>query len=165
MDEIKLTPRQWLLKRFLENNFKSGYYYSIEELVESVRDANGNKVYKLNTNPYTHDKCVALGSDIKTINWNCNQGYKIIIKNEKGGAKLCESEEELNSWRNAELKKVEKKYQYLNNLKWKAERDGTMPILNQNLKPVEELKVVEVYKKDEEEKPKQYDIWGNEIIE
>lgn len=164
MDEIKLTPRQWSLKRFLEDNFKSGYYFSIEELVENVRDTNGLPYYKLNKNPYTHDKCVALGSDIKAINWNCNQGYKIIIKNEKGGAKLCESEEELNAWRDAELKKVEKKYQYLNNLKWKADRDGTMPILNQNLKPVEELKVVDVYKQEEDDNLKQYDLWGNEVL-
>ena len=164
--EIKLTSRQWALKRFLENNFRSGYYFSIEELVENVRDSEGNQYYKLNTNPRVHDKCVALGSDIKAINWNCNQGYKIIIKNEKGGAKLCESEEELNNWRNAELKKVEKKFQYLNNLKWKAKRDGTMPILNQNLNEVKDLKPVEVYQKEEEDDDelKQYDIWGNEII-
>lgn len=164
MEQEKLSTRCWCLKKFLEDNFKSGYYFSIEELVENVRDANGLPYYKLNKNPYTHDKCVALGSDIKAINWNCNQGYKIIIKNEKGGAKLCESEEELNAWRDAELKKVEKKYQYLNNLKWKADRDGTMPILNQNLKPVEDLKVVDVYKQEEDEELKQYDLWGNEVL-
>ena len=165
MEQNKLTSRCWALKRFLEDNFVSGRYYSIEELVESVRDSQGNKYYQLNTNPYTHDKCVALGADIKKINWNCNQGYSIIIKNEKGGAKLCESEEELNKWRDAELKKVEKKYQYLNNLKWKAERDGTVPIINQNMRVLEEkeLKPVEVYKKEEKTKVVQYDIWGNEI--
>ena len=163
-EQPKLTPRQWSLKKFLENNFVSGKFFTIEELVANVVDSNGNPYYKLNTNPRIHDKCVALGSDIKTINWNCNYGYKIIIKNEKGSAKLCESQEEFDSWRNSELEKVERKYQYLNNLKWKATRDGTMPIINQALKPVDyekhDLKVVDVF----EEELEQYDLWGNPVI-
>ena len=163
-EQGNLTPRQWLLKKWLETNFVSGRYWSIEELVENVRNNRGEKVYKLNTNPYVHDKCIALGSDIKNINWNCNYGYKIIVKNSKGGAKLCESEQEFIEWRTKELKPLEKKFKYLNNLKWKAERDGTIPILNQRLNVVDEPKVVEVYQKQEEsEKPKQYDLWGNEI--
>ena len=77
MSQGKLSSRCWALKRFLEEHFVSGRYWSIEEIVESVRDSQGNKWYKLNTNPYVHDKCVALGSDIKEINWNCNYGiYK-----------------------------------------------------------------------------------------
>lgn len=165
-EQPNLTPRQWLLKNFLEHNFISGYYYSIEELVESVRDRDGNKVYKLNTNPYVHDKCIALSSDIKNINWNCNYGYKIIVKNAKGGAKLCESQQEFEDWRERELKPLQRKWEYLNNLKWKAERDGTIPILNQKLNVVKEPTPVEVYAKEEkEEKPKQYDLWGNEVID
>lgn len=165
-EQPNLTSRQWLLKKFLEDNFVSGRYYSIEELVESVRDRDGYKVYNLNTNPYVHDKCIALSADIKNINWNCNYGYKIIVKNKKGGAKLCESQEEFEEWRERELKPLQKKWEYLNNLKWKAERDGTIPILNQRLNPVEEPKPVEVYAKEEEkeEKPQQYDLWGNPLI-
>lgn len=166
-EQKKLTSRQWALKRFLEEHFVSGRYWSIEEIVESVRDSQGKKWYNLNTNPYVHDKCVALGSDIKQINWNCNYGYKIIVKDKKGGAKLCESEQEFNEWRERELKPLIRKLEYLNNLKWKSERDGTMPILNQALNPVEELKPVEVYEKEEskedDRKPKQVDIWGNEM--
>ena len=169
MEEIKLTPRQWALKRYL-TQYRNGYYHSIEEIVANVVDSNGKPWYQLNTNPYTHDKCVALGADIKAINWSCSQGYSIIIKDKKGGAKLCESEEELNTWRNAELKKVEKKYQYLNNLKWKAERDGTMPFINQANNVVDfekqDLKVVEVYKPSEEKEEdlQQYDLWGNPVL-
>ena len=167
-EQGKLTSRQWYLKKFLEEHFVSGRFWSIEEIVESVRDSQGKKWYTLNTNPYVHDKCVALGSDIKEINWNCNYGYKIIVKDKKGGAKLCESEQEFNEWREREMKPLLKKLEYLNNLKWKSERDGTMPILNQALNPVEELKPVEVYEKEEskeeeDRKPKQVDIWGNEM--
>ena len=163
-EQKKLTSRQWALKIFLEKYFISGRYYSIEELVESVRDSQGNKWYKLNTNPYVHDKCIALSADIKEINWNCNYGYKIIVKDKKGGAKLCESEQEFNEWRDKEMKPVIRKFEYLSNLKWKADRDGTMPILNQALNPVDELKPVDVYEKPNDEKENeavQYDLWGN----
>ena len=167
--EKGLTPRQWCLKRFLEDNFIPGHFFSIEELVRGVLLPNGEPAYKLNTDPHKHDKCIALSGDIKTINWSCQEGYKIIIKDSFGGAKLCESEVEFNTWRNAELEKVNKKYQYLNNLKWKADRDGIAPIINQAGNPVDydkkDLKSVEVYMKPtEEEKGLEYtgiDIFGN----
>ena len=144
-----LTPRQHALKRFLEENFVSGKYFTIEEIVELVRDSNGNPYYTLNTNPRTHDKCVALGADIKKINWSIREHYVPIIKDAKGSCKLAESKEEFDSWRNAELEKVEKKYQYLNQLKWKVERDGTVPVVNLNDRALtpEETKVVECYAK------------------
>ena len=139
----KLTPRQHRLRNWLTANFESGRFFTIEEICAA------DIGYTLNTNPKTHDKCIALSQDIRTINWNICERYKIIIKNSKGSCKLAESEQEFNEWRNAELEKVTKKYQYLNNLKWKAERDGTVPVINQAgraLKP-EETKVVEVYQK------------------
>jgi len=143
-----LTTRQWRLKDFLERNHIDGKYWSIEEIVENVRYRDGSKCYELNTNPRSHDKCVALGSDVKAINWDIQEGQKIIIKDKKGGIKLAENEAEFNAWRTAELEKVESKYQYLNNLKWKAKRDGTMPIINQAMNVVDttkDLKEVNCY--------------------
>ena len=58
-----LTPRQHRLVDFLKDNFQKGRFYTIEEICPA------NLGYTLNTNPRTHDKCVALGSDIKAINW------------------------------------------------------------------------------------------------
>lgn len=142
-EEDKLTPRQHRLRNWLTYHFESGRYFTIEEI------CNADIGYTLNTNPKTHDKCIALANDIKAINWNICERYKIIIKDNKGSCKLAESETEFNAWRDAELAKVEKKYQYLNNLKWKAARDGTVPVVNQAnraLKP-EETTVVEVYQK------------------
>lgn len=138
-----LTPRQHALKRFLEENFESGRYFTIEEICAAGLG------YELNKNPRTHDKCVALGSDIKKINWSIREHYVPIIKDSKGSCKLAESKEEFDAWRNAELEKVEKKYKYLNNLKWKVERDGTVPVVNLNDRALtpEETKVVECYAK------------------
>lgn len=161
-----LTTEQRILKNWLEKNFISGYYFSIEEIVENVRYADGTPIFKLNTDSTKHDKCIKLSKMIKDINWNNDDGYRIIIKDSKGGCKLAENEEELNSWRNAELKKVEKKYQYLNNLKWKAKRDGTVPILDQENKPVEKPKIVEVYKQvEEDEKYEQLNFFGISMID
>ena len=142
-EETKLTPRQQRLRNYLSDNFISGKYFTIEEICSA------DIGYVLNTNPKSHDKCAALSSDIRAINWNICDRYKIIIKDKYGSCKLAESEEEFNEWRDAELEKVTKKYQYLNNLKWKANRDGTVPIVNLNdraLRP-SETKVVEVYER------------------
>lgn len=170
MEQSKLSPRQWLLKRFLEENFVSGKFYSIKEICDLVVYPSGEKAYIYNTDPYNHDKCVALGNDVRAINWSVSEGYKIIIKDKKGGVKLCENESEFIEWRNNELRPLEKKYAYLNNLKWKAERDGTMPIINQANNPVDttkDLKSVKVYAEEEKEgetkNARDYttcDIWG-----
>jgi len=143
-----LNTRQWRLKDWLEKNHISGKYWSIEEIVENVKFTNGENCYRLNTNPHIHDKCAALGADVKAINWDCEEGQKIIIKDRYGGVKLAETEYEFNEWRLQQLDKLEKSYKYLNNLKWKAKRDGTMPILNQALNPVDpnkNLKPIECY--------------------
>ena len=138
----KLTPRQHALRNFLDNNFEGGKYFSIEEI------CNAGLGYELNTNPKSHDKCIALSNDVKAINWCITERYKIIIKNKKGGVKLCESEAEFNEWRDAEMKKVERKYQYLNTLKYKEQRDGTTPFINQagRVLDIDEIKPVEVFK-------------------
>lgn len=137
-----LNPRQHRLVDYLKDNFVSGKWFTIEEL------CNANLGYNLNTNPRVHDKCASLGADIRAINWAIASRYSIIIKNKQGSCKLAESEDEFNSWKNEEKAKVERKYQYLNNLQYKADRDGTMPLINLNDRALEdnELEFVEVYK-------------------
>lgn len=146
-----LTPRQCALKRWLEENHKAGMFFTIETVCACVTMPDGTLAYKFNTDPRNHDKCVALSSDVRAINWNVNQGYKIIVKDSYGGIKLCESKEELDNWREKELKAITRKYQYLNNLVWKAERDGTIPLINQANNPVVDFKAVEVFEKKGEE--------------
>lgn len=126
-----LTSRQWALKRFLEIEFMPNHYFSQEEICEKVIMPDGSKAYELNHDPYKHDKCIALSSDVRTINWSVNEGYKIIIKNSKGHIKLCESREEFEEWKQRELAPVTRKYQYLNNLQYKANLDGLNPLINQ----------------------------------
>lgn len=155
----KLTSRQWALKRYLEEHFISGHYFSIEHLCENVLLPNGEKAYTLNTDPYCHDKCIALSNDVKTINWTINEGYKILVKDTKGGVKLCESEQEFIAWRDRELKPIIRKYQYLSTLKYKADRNDTMPLFNQALNERKDEKPVQVYaepKSEEKEKEVKY---------
>lgn len=137
-----LTTRQHRLVDYLKDNFVSGKYFSIEEICDSGLG------YTLNTNPKIHDKCAMLSSDIRAINWAIAQRYSIIIKDKNGGCKLCESKEEFETWRNIEKAKVEKKYQYLNTLEYKVDRDGTCPIVNLNDRAlsIEEVEEVEVFK-------------------
>ena len=125
-----LVDRQHRLLDFLKNNFISGRYYTIEELVDRVVDSEGKPYYKLNTNPYIHDKCSVLSSDIRAINWSITDRYHIIIKDTKGSAKLVESEQEFNEWVEKEKAPLIKKLGYLSNLKWKEDREGTMPMVN-----------------------------------
>ena len=72
LEELKNQPlatRQHRLKDFLEDNFVSGKFFTIEEIVENFKDHEGQPYYKLNTNPYTHDKCISLANDVKALNW------------------------------------------------------------------------------------------------
>lgn len=137
-----LTPRQHRLVDYLKDNFVSGKYFSIEEICESELG------YELNKNPYTHDKCVSLGNDIRQINWAIGSRYSIIVKDKKGGCKLCESKQEFDEWKQSELAPLERKLKYLNNLEYKASLDDTMPIINLNDRALEdnELEFVSIYK-------------------
>lgn len=142
-----LTTRQHALKTFLEVNFIPGHFFSIEEICKKFLDKDGEPYYELNTNPYNHDKCIALSNDIRAINWCITERYKLIIKDEKGGCKLAENEKEFDAWRQKEIDKLEPKWKFLNNLKWKQDRDGTVPIVNLNNRALtpEETKPVDVY--------------------
>ena len=138
----KLQTRQWRLKDYLDAHRGQGFI-SIEQICEELPEW-----YKLNTNPYNHDKCAVLSQDVRDINWNVCEGYQIIIKDAKGGIKYAETQEEFEWWLMQERAKVEVKYQYLNNLKWKANQDGLMPVINKADKPVDfdHLKEVNVFK-------------------
>ena len=150
--ESNLTTRQHRLVDFLKENFISGKYFSIEEIVSHFVDKEGEPYYKLNTNPYNHDKCVALSNDIRKINWNItDRHHTIIIKDKKGGCKLCESESEFDNWRKRELEPIETKCKYLNNLVWKSNLDGVVAMINQKGRALtpEEMKPIEVFAKEE----------------
>lgn len=139
-----LNTRQWILKMWLEKVQVSGKYFSIEEVVEQCT-YKGEHLYKLNRNPRIHDKCLQLSEDVRVINWNTNNGYKIIIKDEKGGIKLAESKEEFDRWYDREYSKIEKAYQYLNTIKSKTSWDGVMPIINKANHPVKNYEFVDVF--------------------
>lgn len=137
-----LTSRQHRLVDFLEENFVSGKYFSIEEICESGLG------YVLNKNPHIHDKCVSLGSDIREINWRIGSRYSIIVKDKKGGCKLCESQKELENWREEEKKPLVNKLEYLNNLTYKASIHDSAPLINLNDRAldIEEIEFVDVFK-------------------
>lgn len=142
-----LTTRQHRLKDWLEANFVSGKYFTIEEVVNGVRDANDNPYYKLNQNPYNHDKCVALSNDVRAINWCQTQRYIPVIKDKKGGIKLAENKEEAQAYINAEKEKVERKAKFLNTLTSKIEQDGVVLFINQANRVLEsdELRPIEAF--------------------
>lgn len=146
----RLESRQHRLKDWLETNFVSGKFFTIEEIVANVKDNEGVPYYKLNTNPYTHDKCVVLGADVKALNWHTGrERYIPIIKNDEGSIKLCESKEELEAYVAKEKRKVERAYQYYNHLNSLIALEGTMPFINQANNVVENADPVEVYMKGE----------------
>lgn len=145
MGQHKLTSEHWTLKTWLEEHFIPGRYFTIREICDNVVDKNGRHIFEYNTDPYKHDHCLKLSTMVREINWNICEGYKIIIKDSKGSIKLCESEEEFNKYKQHEMDKLLPKYQYLNNLKWKADRDGVVPIINQANNPVKEYKPIDVY--------------------
>lgn len=98
-----IKQRKASLLDYLRVCFKPNHYITIEELCENivvydtVTMEDGRVFikdtihpYKLNTNPYTHDKCVLLGQDIKAINWDRENGqHEIIIRDSQGSVKLC----------------------------------------------------------------------------
>lgn len=141
---MALTTRCHSLKNWLEANFVSGKYFTIEEI------CNANIGYTLNTNPYTHDKCIKLSQDVKALNWATNvERYIPIIKDKKGSIKLCETREELEAFIESENKKVEKVCEYANHLKSLIKIDGTLPFINlaNRVLTESEIKPVEVYAK------------------
>jgi len=142
---MSLTTRQHNLKNYLEEHFESGKFFTIEEI------CNANIGYILNTDPRNHDKCIALSQDVKQLNWATDvERYVPIIKDNKGSIKLCESESELRAFIDKEKRKVEKAYQYANHLQSLIYVDGQVRFINLANRTLDddELKPVEIYKKD-----------------
>lgn len=137
-----LTPRQHRLIDYLEKHFEHGRFFSIEEI------CNADLGYELNTNPKSHDKCISLGNDIRQINWRIGHRYSIIVKDKKGGCKLCESQAEFDEWKASELAPLERKWKYLSNLTYKASWHDTAPLINLNDRALdtEEIDFVDVFK-------------------
>ena len=139
-----LTTRQHRLKDWLKENFESGRYFTIEEICRAGLG------YELNTNPYIHDKCVALGNDVRDINWLA--GYKRyipILKDTKGSIKLAESKAEVDTYIQGLKDKAERYYQYANHLASLAQTDGEIPFINLNNRVLNdnEITPVEVFKR------------------
>lgn len=134
-----LSPkeRQEFLLEWLNANHIPGRFWSIEEICSSLY-CDDAPIYTLNIDPYIHDKCIMLSNDVRAINWSLAEGCMVIIKDTKGGIKLCESEDEFNSWRQEQLAPLEKKWKYLNTLVFKKRMDGSMDIttdtINETLK-------------------------------
>lgn len=141
-----INTRQWVLKMWLEKNQVKGHFFSIEEIVESVTYC-GEHLYELNTNPKIHDKCLLLSQDVNAINDSVVNGYKIIIKDSKGGIKLCESKDEFDRWYYAVTHPLFKILKRMNLLKWKTEWQDTMPIVNKAGNAVKEkdLSFIDVF--------------------
>ena len=137
-----LNSRQHRLIDYLEDNFVSGKYFSIEELCDSGLG------YVLNTNPKIHDKCAMLGADIRAINWKIGHRYSVIVKDKKGGCKICESQQEFEEWKESEKKPLITKLEYLNNLSYKASWQDTAPLINLNDRAldIDEIEYIDVFK-------------------
>ena len=143
-----LNRRQHALIDYLEDNFVSGKYFTIEEIVANLKDKDNNPYYKLNTNLRIHDKCASLGADIRAINWKIGYRYSVIVKDKKGSCKICESQQEFDEWKESEKKPLITKLEYLNNLSYKASWQDTAPLLNLNDRPLEldEIEFIDVFK-------------------
>lgn len=150
LTQKQLETRCHRLKDWLEENFVSGKFWTIEEIVRNVRDSEGQPYYELNTNPHTHDKCIALANDVKQLNWHTNrERYIPIIKDKRGAIKLCENKEELEKYVDSEKKRIENTYKYYNHLDSLTKVDGTIPFINQANRVLDEkeIKPIEVYAK------------------
>ena len=142
----KLTTRQHNLKNWLEDNFESGKWFTIEEVCEAGIG------YYLNKDPKSHDKCIALANDVKALNWATNvKRYIPIVKDKKGSIKLAESKQELKDFIQWQKDKVEQANKYANHLQSLIEIDGTMPIVNLANRCLgdKELKVISIYASEE----------------
>lgn len=135
MDKTKLiSARRSALLDYLRSCFVPGVYISIMDICTNVviHDPDTDEdfhPYKFNFNPYIHDHCAVLGSDIRAIDWGALNGtHEIIIRDSRGYVKLCESMEEFIQWRDRELVPLVKKYKFLSTLKNRAKLDGTVPM-------------------------------------
>ena len=151
LNKEKLNNRRQSLKNWLIKNFESGKWFTIEEICHNVVDSNGVAWYEYNTDPYKHDKCIALANDVKELNWKAGVERRIpIIKDKRGAIKLAENKAELELFIQDEKRKVEKANMYANHLSSLIELDGTCPFINQENRVLllDEIEPIDIYKKD-----------------
>lgn len=151
MKTTKLTSEHHILKNYLIEHFISGHYYSIEEIVEKVRYDDDTPLFKLNTNPYTHDKCFKLSKMVKELNWATNvKRYIPIVKDKFGGIKLAENKSELEGFIKDLKHKVENANKYANHLQSLIDLQDTIPFINlaNRVKTESEMKPIEIYAKE-----------------
>jgi len=148
-----LTTRQRRLKDWLDNNFQSGKFFSIEEVVKGVVDKDGIPYYTLNKNPHKHDKCLSLSRDVRAINFNITDRYIPIVKDTKGGIKLAENEQEIKTFVGRLQKQVENQCKYFNTIIYKSKLDGTVPLFTfaGRVLGEDEIKPVDAYKRETHE--------------
>lgn len=109
----KLSSRQEELLKFLEE--RKDVFTTIEDVcVASI--TNSKMTYKYNVIDKKHDKCIMLSDDVRKINRTVNDPSKIIIKDENGSVKLINNVSEFTDWYSKEIRKVSKKFSYLNDL-------------------------------------------------
>lgn len=146
--ERKLSTRCHRLKDWLNDNFESGRYFTIEEIVKGVVNREGEPYYKLNTNPKVHDKCIALANDVKQINRKLNDRYIPIVKDDKGSCKLAENKEEIAEYIAGIRKEVEQKCIYCNLIIAKTEMQDAIPFITLagRVLSQDEMKPVDVFK-------------------
>lgn len=142
-----LSTRCKALRKWLEDNFVSGKFFTIEEVVEGVKDDEGKPYYELNANLRIHDKCFALSKDIKEINRKQIENFIPIIKDNKGSCKLAENKEELTEFIEDIRAEAKNKAVYCNMIISKTNMQDTIPLLDINDKviEVEDMKPVNVF--------------------
>lgn len=148
LTQRELDTRSHRLKDWLEDNFVSGKFFTIEEICKYVRDEEGEPYFKLNTNPHIHDKCIALSQTVKDLNWHTGREcYIPIIKDKNGSIKLAENKEELECFINGLKRKVENANKYANHLQGLIDLADTIPFINQANRVLKdsEIKPIEVY--------------------
>ena len=143
-----LTTRQKALRKWLDDNFVQGKFFSIEEIVRGCVDEEGKPYYALNCNARIHDKCLALANDIKQLNRKTTENFIPIVKDNKGGCKLAENEDEVKDFIEALRAEARNKAIYCNIIISKTNMEGVIPLIDFNDKPlsVDEMKPIEVYK-------------------
>lgn len=142
-----LSARCKALRKWLEENFVSGKFFTIEEVVSGFKDSEGKPYYKINHNPKYHDRCISLANDIKEINRKQIENFIPIIKDNKGSCKLAENKEELTEFIEGIRAEAKNKAVYCNMIISKTNMQDTIPLIdiNDRVIEVEDMKPVNVF--------------------
>lgn len=146
--ERVLNTRQKELRKWLDDNFVSGKFFSIEEIVKDFKDEEGKPYYELNHNPKKHDRCLLLANDIKAINRLQKENFIPIVKDNKGGCKLAENKEEVKEFIEVLRAEAKNKAIYCNTIISKTNMQDMIPFIDfaDRVLAPDEVKPVNVYK-------------------